>query len=252
MVTGATIDVDCTAPVAVTGITAEPGHNKVEVSWTYGTGTDVAKFHIYRGLWHNGTVGTSAYPEYDDIAPPTPSAGPLRQLPQMLTPNGFWLAQRLVGTNTLRGCWGFSPAVGDTFDPDGDDRGVYYYEVFPKMWRRTVGLRLRQMTARPTTGWVMLQVYRILRIRRLPNGLVESYDITALATTFGLGHTDAGYNNVVDVGPTDDWSRVGIPTTDSLINFEDLIVFSMNFGVVTSAKGAGTDFVGGRSGLGAL
>ena len=33
--TGATIEVDCTAPAAVTGITAAPRHNKVEVSWTH-------------------------------------------------------------------------------------------------------------------------------------------------------------------------------------------------------------------------
>ena len=38
--TGATIEVDCTAPAAVTGITAEPGHNKVDVSWTH-SGADV-------------------------------------------------------------------------------------------------------------------------------------------------------------------------------------------------------------------
>ncbi len=71
-----------------------------------------------------------------------------------------------------------------------------------------------------------------------PNGLVQSSDISALGDAFGTSDGDVKYNNVIDVGPTYDWSRVGIPKTDNLINFEDLMVFSMNFGVVEATKTA--------------
>ena len=59
--------VRCTAPAAVTGITADPGHNKIAVNWAH-DGTDVATYEVYRGLWYDTTPGVSAYPEYDDLA----------------------------------------------------------------------------------------------------------------------------------------------------------------------------------------
>ena len=57
-----------------------------------------------------------------------------------------------------------------------------------------------------------------------------------LGDAFGESEGDGFYNPIADVGPTDDWSRLGIPTTDNNINFEDLMVFAMNFGVVSAAK----------------
>ena len=39
------------------------------------------------------------------------------------------------------------------------------------------------------------------------------------------------------MGPTDDHSRLGIPTTDNFIDLEDLMIFAMNYTVVAPAKG---------------
>ena len=64
-VSGATVLVDCTAPVAVTGITALPGHTKIDVSWMH-DGTDVDHYEVFVGEWQDGSGG-SAYPEYDDL-----------------------------------------------------------------------------------------------------------------------------------------------------------------------------------------
>jgi hypothetical protein len=70
--------------------------------------------------------------------------------------------------------------------------------------------------------------------------VVDPLDMNDLGAAFGASEfplpADVGYNNIVDVGPTDDFSRVGIPDTDSKIDFEDLMIFSMNFGVVSAAK----------------
>ena len=38
--------------------------------------------------------------------------------------------------------------------------------------------------------------------------------------------------NYLDVGPTTDYSVDARPTTDNVINFEDLIMFAINFGTV--------------------
>jgi hypothetical protein len=70
----------------------------------------------------------------------------------------------------------------------------------------------------------------------LPNGLVESFDVNRLAAAFGRSDGPLPYDANVDVGPTDDWSGFGIPTTDSRIDFEDLMVFAMNFGQVAPSK----------------
>jgi flagellar hook capping protein FlgD len=69
------------------------------------------------------------------------------------------------------------------------------------------------------------------------DGVVDAIgDITPLGACFGTADPDGLYNAYCDVGRTDDWSRLGIPLTDSTIDFEDLMVFSMNFSVVSATK----------------
>ncbi len=218
--TGASITYDCTAPAAVTGISAAPGHNKVDVSWVHND-VDVDHYEVFSGVWHDGS-NVSAYPEYDDLpgdiipTPPgsyTAAVAPEWQpvLPVATTP-----------TPSQTQSWG-----------DHLSRGVYYYTVFavdaagnpsaaPAAVDRATNYWLGDVvTTSPVTP---------------PNGLVESHDMIALATAFGTSHGDGFYNNKTDVGPTDDFGRLGIPTTDNDIDFEDLMVFSMNFGIVTQTK----------------
>lgn len=75
------------------------------------------------------------------------------------------------------------------------------------------------------------------------DGFVNIGDITVMAATFGLCDGALDYNNKVDVGPTSDNSPEGIPTTDSCIDFEDLIIIAINYGEVaplaTPPAGAG-------------
>ncbi|MCP3988073.1 MAG: hypothetical protein GY724_03295, partial [Actinomycetia bacterium] len=42
-------------------------------------------------------------------------------------------------------------------------------------------------------------------------------------------HGPAPYNNECDVGPTDTASGTGIPATDNVIDFEDLMIFALNY-----------------------
>ena len=210
----AVIEVDCTAPVAVTGITATPGHNKVNVGWTH-DGIGVDHFAVFSGLWYDTTPGVSAYPEYDDLLNDVIPAAPAS--PANATSSGQWVGPMDVsGVNTLVQTW-----------PNADDRGVYYYTVFAIDAAGNVSAAPAAID-RATNYWLGDVAI---------NGLVEVNDFTALGTNFGLANIPTNSAaSPLDVGPTDDWSRLGIPTTDSKINFEDLMIFSLNFGVVSAAK----------------
>ncbi|HPF70110.1 MAG TPA: FlgD immunoglobulin-like domain containing protein [Candidatus Krumholzibacteria bacterium] len=214
----ASIVIDCTAPAPVTGITAAPGHNKVDVSWTH-DGNDVDHYEVFAGVWHDGT-GVSAYPEYDDL--------PGDVIPAR--PGSF--ANAVASAEWVD----VGPAAGTSLTQTWADhlsRGVYYYEVF------AVDAAGNASPAAPandrSTNYWLGDVWGV-GSDPVPNGLVESFDMNELGsyffTTVAIGSPGA----VVDVGPTDDWSRLGIPLTDSRIDFEDLMVFSMNFGVVSAAK----------------
>ena len=65
------------------------------------------------------------------------------------------------------------------------------------------------------------------------DNLVGTVDISALGTSYGKLDGDAFYNEYVDVGPTTDFSVDALPTTDNKVQFEDLMMFAINFGQVS-------------------
>ncbi len=211
---GATITVDCTASNAVFDIAAAPAHEKVAVSWDH-DGLDVASYAVFRGLWYDTTPGTTAYPEYDDLAGNVIPTRPIDYAGAVASTE--WELAGTVAAGTL--------VFTDTGMTTG--RGVYYYEVFA-IDAATNGSLAAADNDRATNYW--------LGDVHDEDGDVDIFDIDQLGDAFGECDGGTYYDNTCDVGPTDDWSRVGIPTTDSCIDFEDLIVFAMNFGVVTSAK----------------
>ena len=78
---------------------------------------------------------------------------------------------------------------------------------------------------------------------------VNSDDVSRLG--FYYGDTAIPYGDArgdLDVGPTSNNSTHGLPQTDSSINFEDLMMFAINFlNVSATAQPAGVvDVVGGR------
>lgn len=213
VLTGASITYDCTAPDMVTGITADPHHNRVEVAWDH-SGSDVDHYEVFSGLWHDG-AHASVYPEYDDV----PNAIPTRpaDYAAILANSAEWDHVGDVAALTMDELW-----------PDATERGVYYYEVFAVDAAGNPSIPAAA-NDRATNYWLG-DIFAM-------DGTVGVLDMDILGDTYGLVHGVVGppaYNNFCDVGPTDDWSRVGIPTTDDHIGFEDLMVFAMNFGVVQS------------------
>lgn len=222
---GTGFTVDCTPPAAVTDIDAAPGHNKVQVAWTH-NGLDTVAYEVYRGLWWYGAYGLSAYPEYDDLPGVIPTRPATRAA---AAAGGEW---ELAGTVTV-GTTSFVD-VG----PFMGGRGVYYYEVFAVDVVDNAGPPA-SANDRATNYWLG-DVWGGDNLSPAPNGLVESFDVNRLGAAFGRSEGPPPYDPVVDVGPTDDWSGVGIPLTDSRIDFEDLMVFAMNFGQVAPVKSAPT------------
>jgi len=207
---------DTTFPEAVSDITAMPGHEEVTVTWTDPPSADIAFLEIYRGLWHDG-AGSSTYPEYDDLAGNTIPTRPADRLAAQASPEWVLAGNAAPGDESFVDSWA--------------PRGVYHYEVFA-----ADGAYNFSGTAaagdRSTNYWLG-------DIRDSGggdgdfDGLVNAMDVTELGAAFGTWDGHAHYYATVDVGPTDDDSRLGVPLTDDVIDFEDLMIFAMNYGVVS-------------------
>ena len=61
------------------------------------------------------------------------------------------------------------------------------------------------------------------------DGVIATADLIPFADAYGT-EVESGVTDELDVGPTDDWSSYGIPEIDGLIEFEDLIIFALNYG----------------------
>jgi len=215
--TGATIEVDCTAPAPVTAITAGPGHQKVAVTWT-DPASDVAQVEIWRGLWHDGSLA-SAYPEYDDLPADKIPDRPASRAAADASPEWELAGTVAAGTESFT----------DTGMTTG--RGVYYYECFAV--DAASNFSSPAAAGDRATNYWLGDVYP----QGVYDALVDNGDITVLGSSWYVGDGETGYDAHCDVGPTDDHSRLGVPTTDNFIDLEDLMIFAMNYTVVGPVKG---------------
>ncbi|MBC8367316.1 T9SS type A sorting domain-containing protein, partial [bacterium] len=204
------IILDTAPPGAADGLSGLAGHEKTILDWTDPGDGDLALIEVWRGPWHDGS-NVSAYPEYDDLPGSTIPTRPANR-----TAADASVEWTLAGT-ALPGDEGFT----DNFIP----RGIYYYELFAQDMAGNYGPPLDENT--------QVMNYWLGDVRPSGyDGYVDVADITALGTSFGTVDGDGAYDNEIDVGPTDDWSRLGIPLTDNFVDFEDLMIFAMNYNIV--------------------
>ena len=71
----------------------------------------------------------------------------------------------------------------------------------------------------------------------VPDNSVGVLDMSLLGANYGIGIAHNAPQNVLDVGPTTDFSVDALPTTDNLIGFEDLMMFAINHGNVFEPRG---------------
>jgi len=209
----AVIPIDTVAPTAIADLassqvkTGNGTDGTTDVMLTFTTPVSAAVVEVYR-------KGFGFYPEYDDLGGSVPA---VPATPAAALGTG-WV---LTGVT----------ASGQTDEPA--DRDNWYYVVFTEdgcgnvsavsnMAGGTLNYHLGDVT--PTGG-------------SIGDNDVDGLDISALGAAYGTIHGGAFYNAHCDVGPTGDFSVDARPTTDNVINFEDLILFAINFGEVSRLPG---------------
>ncbi len=199
------VNVDNTSPLAVTDLVAAPGHNKAELTWTDSPATYDDNFHEYVVRSH--AWGDAGYPTYPALGVPDYPAN---------AGDGD-----LVNENVTDGSY---TAI---YAPDNSERSILYYGVFA---RDKAGNYGPAGTGDRCTNYWLGDVARESDNEWIPEGRVFDADIAKLSGTYG--GAPSGSFLTCDVGPTDDHSRVGIPVPEGFVNFEDLMIFAMNYGVV--------------------
>jgi len=203
----AEITVDTAPPTAVADVSATQvkagndtdGTTRIQVSFT--APGDASVIEVYRAPY-------GCYPEYDDdlcVAPDAPTAYP---------PAAPWV---------------LTPVSGSGQYDEPETRGYWYYVVFTAddcdNW---------SAVSNRTTGTLNYHLGDVTNGGGggMGDNDVDSQDISRLGATYWLGDGQTGYDNTCDVGPTADYSVNTLPTTDSVIGFEDLMVFAMNYMLV--------------------
>jgi len=209
----ASVTIDNSAPAAIAGLTASQqltgndadGTTRIHVAWP--AVEPGASVEVYR-------KGFGAYPEYDDAGGAVPS------LPSY-PPAGWTLAGTVSGSTSL--------------DDETTARDFYYHVAF------VIDACGNVSTVSNMTGGTLnyhlgdVQPVAVLR----GNNLVNTADMSELGFNYGIALAPADPLDYLDVGPTTDFSTSARPTTDNKVQFEDLMMFAINYGQVSAPAYAG-------------
>ncbi len=201
-----TIIADNVAPTAVLDFDAVVGNQKCDLTWTLGTDLYLAGTVVQR----EENVGE--YPTYPLFVGVWPAVVP------------FYPPDHTLGTNVYTG-------VGTSKTDAVVPRNIYYYQAFCYDIARNYGAAAA--TARDLSNNYWLGDVASTMGSWGFNGLVNDADIDKLGGTYFVTGPGAP-NNECDVGPTvhPNGSRLGLPYPDNAIQFEDLMIFAMNYGNV--------------------
>jgi hypothetical protein len=204
------ITIDQTPPAAIAALAAQQvkvgndgdGTTKITLTWpAVPAGSTVS---VYRAKFGN-------YPEYDD--PPTPGSVPVAP---SYPPGAPWV---LTGVTTS----------GST--DEVTNRDFWYYVAFVKDGCNNVSA-----VSNRTNGTLNYHLGDVTNgfVAGTGNNLVDTADISLLGANYGIFGAPVASVAYLDVGPTTDFSVNARPTTDDRVNFEDLIMFAINYGTVSA------------------
>jgi len=200
------IAIDNSPPAGITALAASQvktgnggdGTTYIDVTWpTVEAGTTT---HVYRADYGH-------YPEYDDLGGAVPTTTP---------PGGIW---------TLAG----DVTSGTTLRDEPPARGFWYYAA-------TVEDPCGNVSAvsNMTTGTLDYHLGDVMAATECAgDNAVDFGDISFLGWHYGVASTNPLYVACLDVGPTTNRSVNARPTTDNKINFEDMMMFAVNYGTVS-------------------
>jgi hypothetical protein len=192
---------DTEAPAAPTNFTALPGHDKVHLAWTNPTDPSLAGVEIRRVAWGDYADYATAPPVY----PENPGEG------------------TLVAQTDLA-------AYDDAVTP----RDIYYYAAFAYDCAGNYSAAAPTSRDRSTNYWL-----GDIDPASTGNGTIDLVDLSLFAALFGTVQGSGGWNEESDFGPTDDYSRFGIPLPDDVVDFEDLMILAMNYMNVSPEAASG-------------
>ncbi|MHB8078954.1 MAG: Ig-like domain-containing protein [Candidatus Krumholzibacteriia bacterium] len=202
--------VDLTPPDPVTALRALPGHGRITLLWTDPTAPDLDSLEVWRARWNDGS-GASAYPLYDGAPGNVPPVRPATRAAAAADTAWRQVAAVPAGVGTLADTVG-TLAV----------RGVYAYVLFPRDLAGNYGASAPE-AARATS-------YLLGDVASPGDGLVDQLDLAVFAAAFGASPADTVWDAACDIGPTGDGTARGIPLTDGIIDFDDLMPLAINFG----------------------
>jgi hypothetical protein len=183
----------------------------VRISWpAVGSGLVV---EIFR-------AGFGNYPEYDDG--PTPGSVP--PAPTSYPPSGRWAAVDSVA------------APDSTYDDQAATRDFHYYVAVVTDQYGTHSAISNRTTG--TLNYHLGDVIDPADSLLAGDDLVDGADISSLGARYGASVAYGDRYNYLDVGPTTDYSPNSLPLTDNVIDFEDLVVFGMNYECVSAPQNA--------------
>ncbi len=203
----ATVDIDTVDPGNITDLAAvqdkssngTDGTTNIDLTWSLVTSPDAVTIELYR-------AGFGYYPEYDDLGGSVPAS-------PSYPPAGPWTLAATL------------PSSATSYSDEPTTRDYWYYAAF------VIDACGNVSSASNMTDGTLN--YHLGDFGTTLDNKVMGDDLSALGATYGESDGDAFYDNTVDIGPTDDNSVDGLPTTDNVIQFEDLILFAINYGQVS-------------------
>ena len=218
-----TIDLDVTGLDAVTGLVAESGRDRVRVAWQF-TGDPGNEVELWRAMWYGAAAPDttlSAYPEYDDL-PEDWLPGRPADRAAAAAPGSGWHLIATLGSATTE--------YEDFPNPPlGLRRGLYRYEVFVS---DTVGgYSDPAPEGARATSYLLGDVGAPAAPYAWDGAITVDPDINTLGLAYGTALGHPSWNPHCDVGPTDDFGGAGAPATDDAVDFQDLMIFALNYDV---------------------
>ncbi|MCA9783271.1 MAG: T9SS type A sorting domain-containing protein [Candidatus Cloacimonetes bacterium] len=211
---------DAVSAAPITNLAASPRHNAVRLSWSGGNGSD--SYKLYRSK-------RVSYPYYNDMVSMSGNDG----LPPVGTVFDFVAVIDKDST-------GYTDA---SFANTYTDRGVYDYKL--SVYDCANDSLLSNLAS--ATNYFLGDWYGGPGSY---NGAVCMEDLTiSLSSYYGttsdpgatVGTWEAGDSDELDVAPTSDFTAFGLPNPDGLINFEDLVIFAINYSLGCTSPLTGAD-----------
>ncbi len=202
---------DTINPPAATVFDATAGNGKVHLAWTNPL-TDFDHVEVVRKPWSAGAP--FGYPEYVQPADGYPATG-------------------IDGTIIYSG-------TAETFEDTLTARSIYYYRSYTYDCAGNLTGGFAPTTAIPaqfgqgdraTNYWLG----DVTSSGGGYDGEVDFFDLNALSAgyrKYSPSSPPIAPDDELDVGPTDNASRLGLPVPDDDIDFPDLVIFAMNYTVV--------------------